>query len=52
MTKTHKKFGVRNPFIPSHVPVCRLADWLLICSVTLSGIVAGLATIVRQMGGF
>ncbi|WP_165921967.1 hypothetical protein [Rhizobium azibense] len=52
MTKTHKKFGARNPFIPSHVPVCQLADWLLICSVTLFGIVAGLATILRQMGGF
>ncbi|WP_196776288.1 hypothetical protein [Rhizobium etli] len=52
MTKTHKKFVARNPFIPSLAPVCQLADWLLICSVTLSGIVAGLATILRQMGGF
>ncbi|WP_200959548.1 hypothetical protein [Rhizobium sp. Root1203] len=52
MTKTHTKIGARNPFIPSYSPVCQLADWLLLSSVVLSGLVGGLAAIARQIGAF
>jgi len=52
MTKTHTKIGARNPFIPSYSPVCQLADWLLISSAILTGLIAGIAVITRQIGVF
>lgn len=52
MTKTHRKIGARNPFIPSLSPVCQLANHFLICSITVAGIAAAIAAVAHQMGAF
>lgn len=52
MTKTHRKIGVRNPFIPSYSPACQLAERLLVSSITVAGIAAAILAVARQMGAF
>ena len=52
MTKTHGKIGVRNPFIPSIPPACRLLEWLLVGSTTVAGMVAAALAVAHQMGAF
>lgn len=46
MAKRHPEIDTRNPFIPSHSPVCRLADTALLFSVALSGFLAALACLI------
>ena len=46
MTKRHPEIDTRNPFIPSHSPVCRLADTALLFSVALSGLLSVLACLM------
>ncbi len=52
MTKTHRKIGARNPFIPSYSPACQLAERLLVGSITIAGIAAAIIAVARQMGAF
>ncbi|WP_165823738.1 hypothetical protein [Metarhizobium album] len=49
MAKAHDKID-RNYFIPSRSPVCRVLETVLIWSVAVAGIVAGISTIVFQLG--
>ncbi len=49
MTKRQPKIDTRNPFIPSHSPVCRAADTVLLFSVALFGCMAGVAALLRQV---
>lgn len=51
MTKARPEIDVRNPFIPSFSPVCRVADQLLVFSVGLAGLAAALSVLVQQVFG-
>ncbi|WP_455270335.1 hypothetical protein [Rhizobium herbae] len=42
---------MKNPFIPSRSPICRLADTVLVFSITIAGLVAVLAAIANQFSG-
>lgn len=49
MSKRRSEVDTRNPFIPSSSPVCRVADQVLVFSVALAGVVAGVAAILKQV---
>ena len=49
MTKLRPEIDSSNPFIPSHSPVCRLADQMMIVSVVLSGLVAAIIAVAQQV---
>ena len=52
MTKTNKKIGVRNPFIPSIDPICRASDDIMILTVAVAGIIAAIAAVLHQFGAW
>lgn len=49
MTKRQTKIDMRNPFIPASSPACRVADTVLLFSVSLFGLAAAVAAILRQV---
>lgn len=49
MTKPQVKIDMQNPFIPSRQPICRMADTALIFAVTVAGVVAVAAALIRQI---
>jgi len=48
MAKVPAEIDGRNPFIPSVSPVCRFADLVMMFSVTLSAVAAGVALLLAQ----
>jgi hypothetical protein len=49
MAKRRADLDIRNPFIPSRSPVCRVADQALVCGAALFGFVAALIALIRQV---
>lgn len=40
----------RNPFIPTHSPVCRMADTLMLFGIALAGVSAALIVLIKYFG--
>ncbi|WP_281288946.1 hypothetical protein [Rhizobium straminoryzae] len=40
---------MKNPFIPSRSPICRVADWLMIFGLAIAGLVAVIAALLSQV---
>jgi hypothetical protein len=49
MTKQQVKIDMQNPFIPSREPICRIADIALIFAVSVAGVAAAAAAVIRQI---
>ncbi|MFB2553377.1 hypothetical protein [Ensifer soli] len=49
MTKAKAKIGRRNPFIPSHSPICNAADTAMIAAMAGAGVLAVLAVVIKQI---
>lgn len=49
MAKRQREIDIRNPFIPSLSPVCRVADQGLLFCVALAGLVAVVASFLSQV---
>ncbi|MBP1844792.1 hypothetical protein J2046_003059 [Rhizobium petrolearium] len=40
---------MKNPFIPSHSPICRVADLIMIFGIAVAGLVAAIAAVFVQV---
>ena len=49
MSKKQPEVDIRNPFIPSLSPVCRLADTALLFCVALFGLAAAGAALIAEV---
>jgi hypothetical protein len=49
MTNRQTEIVMKNPFIPSFSPICRVADTVLLFGISVAGLVAASIVLVRQV---
>lgn len=49
MTNRHTEIVMKNPFIPSFSPICRVADTVLLFAISAAGLIAVSIALVRQV---
>jgi hypothetical protein len=49
MTNRQAKIVMKNPFIPSLSPICRVADNVLLFAISAAGLAAALIVLIKEV---